>query len=75
MWRFEVLKKLGIQLTGENVDHIGEMVRECLASPVLRAGIRKAREEAWECMGESASRTADYLIEKCGGGFQEERSE
>ncbi|MCR5296163.1 MAG: CDP-glycerol glycerophosphotransferase family protein [Clostridiales bacterium] len=64
MWRFEVLKDIGIQLTEENADRIGELIDICLNSPELKAGIRKAREEAWAHIGESASLTVDYLLEK-----------
>ena len=48
----------------ENADSIGELIDTCLTSPELKAGIRKAREASWEHIGESASRTVDYLMEK-----------
>ncbi|MBQ6399112.1 MAG: CDP-glycerol glycerophosphotransferase family protein [Clostridia bacterium] len=62
LWTFEVLKELGVPLTPENVERIGEVIRDCLASADLKAGREKARREAWECIGCSAEKVADYLI-------------
>ena len=56
--------KPGVLLTQENADRIGEVIRECLNSADLKACIEKTREESWQCIGESAVRTADYLIRK-----------
>ena len=64
IWNYEVMKDIGIRLTEENADDIGKLIDTCLTSPELKASIRKAREASWEHIGESASRTADYLIEK-----------
>ena len=68
IWNYEVLKDIGVRLAEDNADSIGELVRTCLDSPEFRAGIRKAREESWEHIGESAERTVDYLMEKMGKG-------
>ena len=56
--------KPGVLLTQENADRIGEVIRECLNSAELKACIKKKREESRQCTGESAARTADYLIRK-----------
>ena len=56
--------KPGVLLTQENADRIGEIIQECLHSADLKACIEKTREESWQCIGESAARTADYLIRK-----------
>ena len=61
IWNYEVMKDIGIKLTEENADRIGELIETCLNSPELKAGIRKAREESWAHIGESASLTVDYL--------------
>ena len=63
-WLFEVGKKLGVLLTQENVDRIGDVIRECLTSAGLKACIEQTRRESWQCIGESAARVADYLIRK-----------
>lgn len=63
MWHETVLPKIGVQLTEENVDRIGEVIRECLDSVELKENIRKVRKESWHCIGESAEKTVDYLAE------------
>lgn len=63
MWHETVLPKIGVQLTEENVDNIGEIIRECLDSGELKENIRKVRKESWHCIGESAEKTVDYLAE------------
>ena len=58
--------KPGVLLTQENADRIGEVkvIQECLHSADLKVCIERTREESWQCIGESAGRTADYLIRK-----------
>ena len=63
MWHETVLPKIGVQLTEENVENIGDVIRECLDSGELKENIRKVREESWHCIGESAEKTVDYLAE------------
>ena len=63
MWHETVLPKIGVQLTEENVENIGEIIRECLDSGELKENIRKVRKESWHCIGESAEKTVDYLAE------------
>jgi len=63
MWHETVLPKIGVQLTEENVENIGEIIRECLDSGELKENIRKVREESWQCVGESAVKVVDYLAE------------
>ena len=60
-WTFEILPKIGTQLTEENLDRIGDLIRESLNSPAFAAGREQARRETWACVGESAGRTVDYL--------------
>ncbi len=63
MWHETVLPKIGIQLTEENVENIGDVIRECLDSGELKENIRKVREESWQCIGKSAEKVVDYLAE------------
>ena len=63
MWHETVLPKIGVQLTEENAENIGEVIRECLDSGELKENIRKVREESWQCVGESAVKVVDYLAE------------
>ena len=63
MWHETVLPKIGVQLTEENAENIGEVIRECLDSGELKENIRKVREESWQCIGQSAEKVVDYLVE------------
>ena len=64
IWNYEAVKAFGAQLTEDNAENIGELIRECLDSPELKAGIRKVREESWANIGHSAEKIVDYLAEK-----------
>lgn len=64
LWTFRVLPKLGLKLTKENMNDIGQLIERCLQDSRFEQGRREAREETWVNIGEGASRTADYLIEK-----------
>ena len=62
LWTFTILKKLGMQLNGENIDRIGEVIEECLHAPEYKAGREQARAEAWSNIGHSVESIADCLI-------------
>lgn len=64
VWTFETLPKIGMKLTEENFDSLGDMVKECLSDPRFKAGRDTAREETWANIGEGAKLFADYLIDK-----------
>ena len=63
-WVFTTLPKIGRQLTEENLDDIGTLIDECLNAPGYLEARRAAREETWAHIGEAASRTVDYLLDK-----------
>ena len=62
-WMFSVMDRMGVQLTQDNVENIGPVIDEALRSEDLKAGREEARQEAWQHIGHSAEKTADYLIE------------
>ena len=62
-WMFRILDQLGVQLTQDNVENIGTVIKEALHSENLKAGRETARQQAWQHIGHSAEKTADYLIE------------
>lgn len=64
LWTFKILPRLGMQLTTENADHVGELIDHCLHAPELREGCAQARRETWANVGHSVERIADYLIDK-----------
>ncbi len=71
MWTFSILPKIGQQLTKDNFLSIQNVIDSCMNDPKYRAGREQARKETWEHMGQSASRTVDYLMKK----YQELTSE
>ena len=64
MWTLTVLDRLGKQLTPENVEHIGDLIDECLNAPEFAAGREQTRRETWVNIGKSVEATADYLVKK-----------
>lgn len=64
LWTFEILPKIGQQLTKEKLGSMKEVIDSCLNDPAYRAGREQARKETWEHIGESAVRTVDYLMDK-----------
>ena len=63
-WTFSTLPKIGQQLTEENLPHIKEVIDACMHETRYADAIEAARNEAWAHIGESASRTVDYLMKK-----------
>ncbi|MBQ8072532.1 MAG: CDP-glycerol glycerophosphotransferase family protein [Clostridia bacterium] len=71
LWTFEVLPKLGHQLSRDNLSRIREVIEDGLANPAFQAARDEARAETWQHPGEAADRVVDYLMEKLaesGGG-------
>ena len=64
MWTFRILPEIGRPLTRENFPALPGLIAECLTDDRFAKGRARAREEAWSCPGESASRICDYLEEK-----------
>lgn len=64
MWTLETLPKIGQQLTPENLNHLKELIDQCLTDHKYRDGIDQARTESWNHIGHSTELTVDYLIQK-----------
>jgi len=64
LWRFEVLKELGAPLKKEDFPRMRELVDDLLQQEQGREAREKVRDEAWQCIGESAKLTVDYMIHK-----------
>ncbi|MCR4797156.1 MAG: CDP-glycerol glycerophosphotransferase family protein, partial [Lachnospiraceae bacterium] len=64
LWSFEILPKLGMELEEDKIDHIKEVIDECIESPAFKEGRDIARRETWVNIGEGAEKTVDYLINK-----------
>lgn len=63
-WTFRVLPKVGMKLTEENMEDIGNLINKCLNEKRFAEGREEARKETWAYIGEGAERITDFLIEK-----------
>jgi hypothetical protein len=61
-WKFEIIKEIGIELKEENLGGIRDTIDAAAKSQVLN--VRRIRDTAWQYIGESGRRAADYLIAK-----------
>ena len=64
MWTFEVLPKIGMQLTADNLDSLKTLIDTCRSDPRFQAARDQARSETWKKMGNGVEATVDYLIKK-----------
>jgi hypothetical protein len=53
LWQFKILKKTGIELTGDSFDRIAEIIGAASDSVELREARHRAKEEAWQHRGEA----------------------
>lgn len=71
LWRFEVLKKMGAPLKPEDFQNMKERIDELIDAEKFDTAREEVRNEAWQCIGESAKKTVDYMINKYQELFQE----
>lgn len=64
LWRFEVLKEIGAPLKPEDFADMKAKIDDLIDSEKFDAARDKVRNEAWQCIGESAQKTVDYMINK-----------
>ena len=63
-WTFSILPSLGLELNESNSGNIKELIDKCIEDPSFVDGREKARSDIWVHIGESAERSADYIISK-----------
>ncbi len=63
MWTFDILPKIGQQLTKDNMESIKDVIDNCMNNPKYGQGREQARKETWAHMGEATVRTVDYLMD------------
>ncbi len=63
-WTFEILDKIGIELTDKNIANVKDIIDRCLTDNRFKEGRDLARSECWANIGNSVVSTVDYLIEK-----------
>lgn len=64
LWRFEVLKDLGVCLREEDFPRMAELIDGLVQQEQKGSAREKVREQAWEYVGECAKRTVDYMVNK-----------
>ena len=63
-WTFSILPELGPELNDSNADNIKELIDNCIDDKSYLKGREKARNDIWAHIGESAGRSADFIIRK-----------
>ena len=63
LWQFKTLREIGIELTEDQFDHIGEIISHASGSKILETAGDNARKTAWQFPGEGGKRIADFMIE------------
>ncbi len=66
LWTQGALPRLGMQLTEEGMDNLKSLIDTCLEDPRFAQGRDQVRQEAWQCYGQGAQKTVDYLVAKHG---------
>jgi len=64
IWRYEVMKKIGREITSNNMDSIVSIVEELSENEEIREEIKKAKEIAWQNKGEAGKRAVDFILQK-----------
>lgn len=63
-WTFSILPELGPKLSEENADKIKDLIDKSIDDSQFKEGREKARKDIWANIGESAKRSADFIIKK-----------
>ena len=71
-YTFEVLPKVGMEITDDYKGNLKTMIDECLNDPKYEAARREVRNTAWKNIGGATSSVCDYLIDKLAMLDQEE---
>ena len=66
LWRFEVLKDLGIPLNEGEFDRLKERIDELMGNRELEHNLDRITDQAWQQRGRAALNIVDYLEEKRG---------
>ncbi len=64
LWMYKILPSIGLELNGENMGGIKQLIDKCIDDPTFSKGRDKARSETWVHMGEGAKRSVDFILEK-----------
>ena len=62
--RYEVMRKIGKELTKENLGDIKNLIENLKDNEEIQSEIEKAKAETWMFQGSAAKNVADFLIKK-----------
>lgn len=63
-WSIRILPEIGLKLTEENFNKVGELIKEAIDSEELKKGREKIGAICYQNRGNSAKAIVDYLIKK-----------
>jgi CDP-glycerol glycerophosphotransferase (TagB/SpsB family) len=63
-WKFTVVREFGVELKDNDIPLIREKIEAALEDRRLMDVMEKARDTAWQHIGESGEKVADFLIAK-----------
>jgi hypothetical protein len=61
-WRFEAVKKFGVELKKDDPKNIAEIIKKAIDDKISAVARMEAKETAWQFIGESGNRVANFLI-------------
>lgn len=64
IWYERALPRIGEKLTQEHIGEVKSLIDQCLIEEKYAQGRLQVREETWQCYGQGAEMTVDWLIEK-----------
>lgn len=64
VWRLAVLPKLGKKLSEDDFADMKSIIDSVSDSEEYKKGREECRNTSWQCIGEAATRTVDYLVKK-----------
>ena len=62
-WTFEILPKVGKEITDDYKGNLKGMIDECINDPAYESARREVRSTAWKNIGNATSSVCDYLID------------
>ena len=64
LWRLHILPELGKKLEESDFDNIKEVIDSVSDSEEYKVGRKKYSDMSWQCKGDGAKNTVDYLVKK-----------
>jgi hypothetical protein len=61
-WRFKAVKEFGIELKKIDLENIVEIIKKAMDDEITAAARLEAKKTAWQFIGESGNRVANFLI-------------